>query len=321
MPSPTLAELETSAALVHATLPATPQYRWPLLEARVGATVWVKHENHLPVGAFKVRGGLVLMARLRREGVAHVVAASTGNHGQSIAFAARRAGLAATIFVPHGNSVDKNTMMRALGATVREAGHDFQAALEHATRFAADEQLYFVPSFARELVLGVASYALELFRGADPLDVVYVPIGLGSGICGVLAAREALGLTTEVVGVVAAAAPTYALSFAAGGPVATERTDTHADGVACRVPHAEALTTILAGVARIVTVTEPQIRAAMRSLFSATHNTAEGAGAVALAGAMAERERLAGRRIAVILSGGNIDRGAFARILAEPDDP
>lgn len=314
-----LADLEESAALVHAVLAPTPQYRWPLLEARLGTTLFVKHENHLPVGAFKVRGGLVLMDRLKRDGVRHVVAATRGNHGQSIAFAAKRAGIEATIVVPHGNSVEKNRSMRALGATLVEEGFDFQAAFEAAARLAAERKLFPVPAFAAELVRGVATYALELFRGAGPLDVVYVPIGQGSGINGVLAARDALGLSTEVVGVVAENAPAYALSFAAGRAVSTESADTFADGVACRVPNEEALAAILAGAARIVTVSEAEIRAAMRALFSDTHNVAEGAGAAALAGALKERAKLAGKRVAAILSGGNVDRDVFARVLSEAD--
>ena len=186
-------------------MPPTPQYCWPLLSSRVGAEVWVKHENHTPLGAFKVRGGVVYMAGLRaaRPGLKGVIAATRGNHGQSIAFAARRAGMTATIVVPHCNSVEKNAAMRALGAELVEHGADFQEALDLARQLSPERNLFFVGSFAPDLVRGVASYALELFRGAWPLDRVYVPIGLGSGICGVIAARDALGLRTEVVGVVA----------------------------------------------------------------------------------------------------------------------
>jgi len=316
-----LAELEAAASVVHAVLPPTPQYHWPLLSRRVGAEVWVKHENHTPVGAFKVRGGIVLFDELATShpGIPGVIAATRGNHGQSIAFAAARAGLPAVITIPRGNSEEKNAAMRALGAELVEHGEDFQAALEHARRLAAERGLLFVPSFVPALVRGVASYALELFRGAPPLDRVYVPIGLGSGICGVLAARDALGLTTEVVGVCAEGAPCYALSFTAGRPVSTERADTIADGMACRVPVEEALETILRGAARVVTVSDAGIRSAMRALFSDTHNVAEGAGAAPLAAALTERAANAGKRIALVLAGGNVGRPLFAAILAEGD--
>jgi threonine dehydratase len=316
-----LAELESAAARVHGVLPPTPQYHWPLLSRRAGAEVWVKHENHTPAGAFKVRGGIVLFDELKaaRSAPAGVITATRGNHGQSVAFSAARSGLQAMIVVPSGTSAEKNAAMRAFGAELVEHGEDFQAALEHARALADERGLLFVPSFAPALVRGVASYALELFRGAPPLDRVYVPIGLGSGICGVLAARDALGLRTEVVGVCAEAAPCYALSFAAGRPVSTERADTMADGMACRVPVEEALETILRGAARVVTVTDAEIRAAMRALFSDTHNVAEGAGAAPLAAALKERPANAGRRIAVVLSGGNVDRDLFARVLAGPD--
>ncbi len=318
---PTLAELEEAAALVHRTVAPTPQYCWPLLSRRLGGELWVKHENHTPIGAFKLRGGLVYLDAARRAepGLAGVVTATRGNHGQSVAYAARRLGLAATVVVPFGNSAEKNRAMAAFGAKLVEAGHDFQAAYEHAAALAARDGLHFVRSFDPALVRGVASYGLELLRAVSGLDTVYVPIGLGSGICGMIAAREALGLKTEIVGVVAAGAPCYALSFAAGRAVSTNRADTLADGLACRVPDERALAVIRAGAARIVSVGDDEIRAAMRILFTDTHNVAEGAGAAALAAALRERARHAGRRVAVVLSGGNIDRAAFAEILAEPD--
>jgi threonine dehydratase len=309
-----LADLTAAADEVHAVLPATPQYAWPLLCERVGAEVWVKHENHLPVGAFKVRGGLVLLRRLAGEGVRHVVAATRGNHGQSIAFAARRSGIRATVVVPEGNSPEKNAAMRALGAELLVRGRDFQAALEAAHELASQGGARFVPSFSLELVRGVASYALELFGAAGTLDVVYVPIGLGSGICGVVAARDALGLRTEVVGVVAERADCYARSFAAGRAVATESADTIADGIACRVPDEEALPIILRGVSRVVTVGEGEIRSAVRHYFSDTHNVAEGAGAAPLAAALQERARLRGRRVGLVLTGGNVDLAVFREI-------
>jgi threonine dehydratase len=313
--------LEAAAALVHRVVPPTPQYCWPQLSRRVGAELWVKHENHTPIGAFKIRGGLVYVDAIRRSepNLRGVVTATTGNHGQSIALAATRLGIAATIVAPHGNSVEKNRAMQAFGARLVEAGHDFQAAFEHATELALHEQLHFVPSYHPLLVRGVASYALELFRAVPDLDVVYVPIGLGSGISGVIAARDALGLRTEIVGVVAEGAPTYALSFAAGRPVSTNSADTMAGGLAVRVPNAEALDIICRGAARIVTVSEAEICRAMRILFADTHNVAEGAGAAPLAAALQERQRLAGKRVAVVLSGGNIDRPLFAEVLAEAD--
>jgi threonine dehydratase len=316
-----LAVLDAAAALVRAVVPPTPQHHWPLLSRRVGAELWVKHENHTPIGAFKLRGGLVYLDEVRRSQprIRGVVTATRGNHGQSIAFAASRLGLAATIVVPHGNSVEKNRAMAGFGARLIEAGHDFQAAYEHAIMLAERDQLHLVRTYHPALVRGVASYALELFRAVPDLDIVYVPIGQGSGISGVLAARQALGLTTEIVGVVAAGAPAYALSFAAGAPVNTNSADTIADGLAVRVPDPAALDVIRGGAAHIATVSEAEIRRAMRVLFTDTHNVAEGAGAAALAAALQERDRLAGKRVAVIQSGGNVDRALFAQVLAEED--
>jgi threonine dehydratase len=316
-----LAALDAAAELVHRVMPPTPQYCWPLLSRRVGAELWVKHENHTPIGAFKLRGGLVYLDDLKRREpqLSGVVTATRGNHGQSIAFAAAWLGLAATIIVPHGNSVEKNRAMAAFGARLVEEGHDFQAAYEHAVGLAERERLHLVRTYEPLLVRGVASYGLELFRAVPDLDTVYVPIGQGSGISGVIAAREALGRRAEIVGVVAAAAPSYALSFAAGRPVATNSADTIADGLAVRVPDPAALDAIRRGAARIVTVSEAEIRRAMRILFTDTHNLAEGAGAAALAAALQERGRLAGKRVAVIQTGGNIDRALFAEVLAEAD--
>jgi len=313
--------LEEAAALVYRVVPPTPQYCWPLLSRRLGAELWVKHENHTPIGAFKIRGGLVYLDAVRRSqpDIHGVVTATTGNHGQSIALAATQLGVDATIVVPFGNSIEKNRAMAGFGARLVEAGHDFQAAFEHAMELAEREKRHFIPSYDPLLVRGVASYGLELFRAVPDLDVVYVPIGLGSGISGVIAAREALSLATEIVGVVAANAPTYALSFAAGAPVSTNSADTMAGGLAVRVPNPEALDIIRRSAARIVTVSEAEMRSAMRILFSDTHNVAEGAGAAALAAAFQERGRLAGKRVAVIQSGGNIDRALFAEVLAEQD--
>lgn len=321
MTLPNLHELETAAAFVHSIIPPTPLHCWPLLSARVGAELWVKHENHTQTGAFKLRGGLVYLDDLKRAqpDIAGVISATTGNHGQSIAFAATRLGMKAVIVVPLGNSPEKNRAMVGFGATLVEHGHDFQAAYEHAMAMAEAENLHPVRSFHPLLVRGVASYGMEMFQAAPDLDVVYVPIGLGSGICGVIAAREALGLKAEIVGVVAENAATYALSFAAGKPVATNSANTFAGGLAVRVPDGEALDIIRHYAARIVTVSEAEMKAAMRIIFSDTHNVAEGAGAATFAAALKERDRLRGKKVAVVQSGGNIDRPLFAEILAAAD--
>ena len=314
-----LSEVEEASRIVYAALPPTPQYAWPLLARRTGCEVWVKHENHTPTGAFKVRGGLVYLDRLKRAqpDLAGVVSATRGNHGQSIALGAARVGVAATIVVPQGNSVEKNAAMRAFGAELVEAGHDFDAAREVAQRLARERGLTMVPSFPRDLVCGVATYALELFRNAPPLDTVYVPIGLGSGICGVIAMRDALSPNTKVVGVVSTEAPAYALSFAAKRVVPTNSADTFADGMAVRGPDAEALDVILKGADRIVPVSDTEIAGAMRAYYEDTHQLTEGAGAASLAALMQERTRLTGKRVGLILSGGNIDRPLYLRLLAD----
>ena len=316
---PSLSDLESAARVVYAAMPATPQQRWPLLDARCKAAVWVKHENQTPVGAFKVRGGLVYFDHLRRTqpGVKGVVAATRGNHGQSIGFAAARHGIPAAVVVPHGNSTTKNAAMRALGAELIERGHDFQASLEASANIAAERGWHQVPSFHELLVNGVASYSLELLRAAPDLEVLYVPIGLGSGICGAIAARDALGLKTRIVGVVSAAAPAYARSFALGRPVSHDVSTRIADGMACRTPVAEALDTIRAGVERIVEVADEEIEQAMRILFTDTHNMVEGAGAASLAALLQEREKVRIRTAGIVLTGANVDPEPFSRILAE----
>jgi len=317
-----LTTLEQAAGLVHEVMPPTPQYCWPLLSERCGAEVWVKHENHTPTGAFKIRGGLVYTAALKRDdpSVTGMICATRGNHGQSVATAARRFGLRAVIVVPKGNSVEKNAAMTAQGGELIEHGSDFQAALEHAQALAAEQKLHMFPSFHDVLVRGVASYGLELFKGAPELDTVYVPIGLGSGICAVIAARDALNLKTKIVGVVAANAPTYTLSFRAGKPVATNSADTMADGVACRVPVAQAVELINKGVDRIVELDEHEFEAAMRHYYTDTHNVAEGAGAAGLAALLKERDRMLGRRVGVVLTGGNVDAAVYRRVLANGAD-
>lgn len=307
--------------LVRGAMPPTPQQRWPLLDARCGAQVWVKHENHTPVGAFKVRGGLVYIDALRRRQpeVRSVMSATRGNHGQSIAFAAARHGLAATIVVPHGNSVEKNAAMRALGAELIEHGDDFQAAREHAVALAAERGAHMVPSFHVDLVRGVASYWMEFFgsfAAGDAPDVVFVPIGLGSGICACAAARAACGVRTRIVGVVSAHAPAYRLSFDAGYAIEAPVSTQLADGMACRVPEPDALAIICREVDEVVSVDDSEVAGAMRAVFADTHNVAEGAGAAALAALLQQRERFAGKRVGLALSGGNVDSAVFAQVLA-----
>jgi threonine dehydratase len=310
-----LGQLERAHEVVGAAMPPTPAHAWPLLAQRLGADVVVKHENHTPIGAFKVRGGLVYVERLQRERpqASGIISATRGNHGQSLAFAARRFGVLVTIYVPHGNSVEKNRAMRAFGAHLVEHGEDFQSAREESERHAEREGLELVPSFHRDLVMGVATYALELFRTAPNLDVLYVPIGQGSGICGCILARDLLGLRTEIVGVQSTEAPSYALSFAAGAVVRTNSSNTLADGMATRVPDPEALSIIRKGASRIVQVTDDEVGEAVRAYWTDTHNLAEGAGAAALAAALQEKAKLRGKRVGLILSGGNIDFDLFRR--------
>jgi threonine dehydratase len=322
MPHPdqlfTLAELQETVSLVHQVIPATPQYAWPRLAAASGCRVWVKHENHTPTGAFKIRGGIVYMDRLRREDptVRGVITATRGNHGQSVAFSAARAGLAATIFVPRGNTADQNAAMRAFGATVIEHGRDFDEARLECARIAAERDLHFIAPFHRHLVTGVATYAFELLEAVPRLDAVYVPIGMGSGICGLINVRDLLGLSTEIIGVVARNAPAMALSFQAGRIVSTDSARTFADGVATRQPDERALAIIRRGASRIVQVSEEEMAEAVRLCFHTTHQVAEGAGAAALAALTQEHQRMAGKSVAVILTGSNIDAAVYQRILA-----
>ena len=313
-----LDDIIAASRIVYADMQATPQYRWPMLCERLGTELWVKHENHTPVGAFKIRGGLVYFADLAQSDPlpAGVMGATRGNHGQSIAYAARRYGIPATIVVPHGNSIEKNAAMRAFGVELIEHGDDFQASREFATELADERSLHLVPAFHPLLVAGVATYSLELFQNVEDIDVVYVPIGLGSGICGMMAARDALGLNTEVVGVVSAHARAYSESFSAGFPVESPVTTLLSDGMACRVPEPEALDLILRGVDRIVQVSDDEVSAAMRMMFECTHNVCEGAGAAALAAATQEQSQLAGKKVAVVASGGNVDQALFAEVLS-----
>jgi threonine dehydratase len=311
-------ELSYARELVGRWVPPTPQYAWPLLAGAVGTQVWVKHENHTPTGAFKVRGGLVYADRLRtqRPHVTGLVSATRGNHGQSLAYAGRAAGVAVTIVVPHGNSLDKNAAMRGFGAELIEHGDDFQAAREFSVLLAGERGLEAVPPYHPDLVLGVATYAAELFEAVAGLDTVYVPVGMGSGISGLIQVRDLLGLPAEIVGVVSEKAAATARSFAAGAPISTESADTFVDGVATRVPDPLAIAVINAGAARIVEVSEDAAAAAMRTLFATTHNAPEPAGALALAGLLAERDHVEDQRVAIIQTGGNVDTAMLADVLA-----
>jgi len=310
-------DIENAARQVYQVMPATAQYAWPLLAQRLGCTVWVKHENHTPTGAFKVRGGITFIHWLKRThpDVKGIVSATRGNHGQSLALAASAVGLQALIVVPQGNSVEKNAAMRAFGGEVVEYGRDFDEAREEAARLAKERDLFLVPPYHTELVKGVATYALELFTAVPDLHTVYVPMGCGSGICAVIAARDALGLQTQVVGVVATEAAAAKLSFEAGTIQETASAHTLADGMAVRRPVPDAFAVYAAGAARIVAVNDEQIVEAMNVYYTDTHNLAEGAGAAALAALMQEREVMAGKKVAVILSGGNVDRAVYAQVI------
>lgn len=317
MSLPSLSEIEAAAQVVYRDFGPTPQYRWALLSQRLGANCWVKHESHTPVGAFKIRGGLTYFDQLRQRGALprEVISATRGNHGQSIGWAARAHGVACTIVVPHGNSAEKNAAMRALGVQLIEHGQDFQESREHALRLAAERGAHMVPSFHPDLLRGVSTYWWEFFRAVPQLDVVYVPIGQGSGACSAVAAKQALGHRARIVGVVSAHATTYADSIAAGRVVESPVSTVLADGMACRVADAEALAILAPALDHIVRVTDDEVARAMRALFADTHNVAEGAGAAAFAAAMQEKERLQGLNVGVTLCGGNVDSDTFAQVL------
>ncbi len=319
MKLPALDEIQAAAQVVYRFMPPTPQYAWPLLRERAGTEVWLKHENHTPIGAFKIRGGLVYFDHLAAaQRVNGIISATKGNHGQSLALCARNYGMAATIVVPHDNSLEKNAAMRGFGATLIEHGRDFQEAREHAERLAKEQGLHMVPAFHRLLVTGVATGSLELFRAVPDLQTVYVPIGQGSGICGAAAVRNALGSKAEIVGVVSAGAPAYALSFSKKSMVEAEVTTKISDGIAVRTPDPDALEIICREVDRIVEVTDEEVAGAIAAIFQCTHNCAEGAGAAGFAAILKERDRLKGRKVAAVLSGGNIDRAMFAAALGKP---
>ena len=313
---PTQSQIEDAARIVYEAMLPTAQHCWLLLNQRVGTEVWLKHENHGPVGAFKIRGGLVYFRRLREQGrPAGVITATRGNHGQAIGLAARREGIPATICVPHGNSLSKNRAMRSFGVTLIERGRDFEEARQEARRRAEAEGLHYVPSFHPWLVQGNATYSYELFQAVDAIDVAYVPIGLGSGICGMCAAREALGRKTEIVGVVSAHAAAYYDSFAQRRAISRPAETKIADGVAVPVPDPDALELIWRYVSRVVMVTDAEVEAAMRAIFDDTGNVAEGAGAAGVAAILKDKDQLRGKRVATVVTGGNVDREVLARVL------
>lgn len=320
---PTLEEVRAAAEVVYRLMPPTPQYRWPLLCERLGTEVWVKHENHTPIGAFKARTAIVYAEKLlqREPGTRGLIAATRGNHGQSVALAARRNKLDCIIVVPQGNSQDKNAAMRAQGARVIEHGEDFQASLEHAIGLGNELGYHLVPPYHRDIVLGITTYWMELFTAVSDIDVVYVPIGMGSGICSAAAVRNGMALPTKIVGVVSEHAPMYAISFEQKRIVETPSQTALADGLACRKGNEEALQVIVENVDHMVRVSDAEVAEAMRALFQDTHNVVEGAGAAPLAAAVKEAAQLKGKRVALVATGGNVDSAVFARVLAEGGGP
>ncbi|MGO1121124.1 threonine dehydratase [Rhodovibrionaceae bacterium A322] len=314
-----LSDVEEAADFVHQRIAPTPFYAWPLVSQRAGTEVWVKHENHTPTGAFKVRGGLTYMRELlkKQADVKGVISATRGNHGQSIGYAAASLGIPATIFVPRGNSVEKNAAMRAFGVELIEAGDDFEESRLSALSLAEEKGLHAIPSFHEDLARGVSSYAYEMHKAQPDLDAIFVPIGQGSGLCSNILVRDLLGKKTQVIGVVSEEAQSYKLSFEAKRSIPTNTANTIADGMACRVPDPLALEMILAGAERVVSVSEDEIKSAMRALYQDCHNLAEGAGAAAYAALLQEKDRWQGKKVAVVLSGGNVDLPLFHQVLGE----
>jgi threonine dehydratase len=321
MQLPTLQEIGEAQKLVYELMLPTPQISWPLLNQKLEASVWIKHENHTPIGAFKARSAVFYAAQLFRNGsgIKGMITATRGNHGQSVALAGQRFNVPVTIVVPHGNSVEKHAAMRSQGARLIEFGQDFQESREHAQKLSEEQGLHFVPPFHRDIVTGVATYWVELFTAVPDLDAVYVPIGMGSGICGACAVRNGMNLKTRIIGVAAEGAPAYALSYEAGRTIEAPVTTLIADGMACRTPDDDAVEIIQKNVDHLVRVSDDEIRHAMRIYFSDTHNVIEGAGAASLAAALKEKSSLSGKRIALIATGGNVDRNVFAKVLVEND--
>ncbi len=310
-------DLKAAQAVVYSQMLPTPQIHWPQLSVRTGAEVIVKHENHAPTGAFKVRGGITFIDWLKRThpDARGIITATRGNHGQSQARAATAAGLIAKIYVPRGNSVEKNAAMRAYGGEVIEHGDDFDEAKAEAMRVAEAQGLFVVPPFHKELLRGVSTYGFELLTAHPDLDTIYVAIGCGSGICGTITARNALGLNTKIVGVVSENAQTAKLSVDAGRMVETNSATTFADGMAVRVPVPDAYDIYATGADRIIAISDDEVADAMRAYYTDIHNLAEGAGAAPLAGLMQERDQMQGKKVGVVLGGGNIDTGWFAKVL------
>jgi len=319
---PTIAEIQSAGELIYSFMRPTPQYCWPLLSQRLGAEVWVKHENHTPIGAFKARTAIAYVDDLmkRQPATRCLITATRGNHGQSVALAAKRFGLSATILVPYGNSREKNAAMRAHGARLIEYGQDYQAAREKAMEMAAGQGLHMVPPYHYHIVRGIATYWLELFSAVNDIDVAYVPIGMGSGSCSAIAVRNGLGLKTKIVGVVSAHAPAYADSFEQGKVLEAPATTKIADGMACRKPDEEALAILIDHLHHMVRVTDDEVEQSMRHMFTDTHNVVEGAGAAALAAALKEKDQLTGKRVALVATGANVERDLFARILQSGSD-
>lgn len=314
-----LEELTQASQLVHRVFSATPQYNWPQLTQTCGCEVWVKHENHTPTTAFKVRGGIVFVDALMKSDnpPKGLISATIGNHGQSLAFAGKRANLPVTIVVPEGNNEDQNRAIQSHGANLVIHGHDFEAARQHSLVLQHELGYRAVAPFEQALVLGVATYALELFNHVKDLDTVYVPIGMGSGIAGLIQVRDLLGLNTKIIGVVAKGAPTFALSFAAGKIINTEHAQTIADGVKTRSPMQEAFDIIKRGCDHVVQVSDNEIAKAMLQYYQATHNLAEGAGAITLAALNQEKDQMIGKKVAIILTGGNIDYQRFTQYVSD----
>lgn len=314
---PTKQQLNAAAKIVYAAMPPTPQFSWPLINEALGCKAWIKHENHTPTGAFKVRGGLVYLHELaqRDPNTKHVVTATRGNHGLSIGYAAKRHGMTAHIVVPRGNSAEKNMAMRALGVDLIEYGDEFQDCREHAALLAQKNDWHRIPSMHADLLSGVASYWMELFAAQPDLDIVFVPIGQGSGICAAAAVKHALGLKTKIIGVVSAHALAYKSSFDARCKIEEPVSTKLADGLACRVPDDVSLDIILGMVDQVVSVTDTEVAAAMKLLFVSTHNVAEGAGAAAMAAAMQMKATLSGLKVGLPLCGGNVDAKQFSIII------
>ena len=314
---PTIEEIRQAQQLVYTVMQPTPQIAWPLLAERLGTEVWVKHENHTPIAAFKARTAVVYAAELFRNSnrITGLVTATRGNHGQSTALAGRRFNVPVHIVVPKGNSTEKNAAMRAQGAELIEFGSDFQESREHAQKLAQQHGWHFVPNYHRDIVKGVATYWLEFFEAVPQLDVVYVPIGQGSGICSCVAVRNGLQLPTKIIGVVPEGAPAYALSFGAKRRIAAPVTTLLGDGMACRVPDDASLEVILENVERVIVVSEEEMRQAMKIYFTDTHNVVEGAGAAGLAAALKEKASLTGKRVGLVATGGNVDHDVFAKVL------